>query len=142
MTRDGLAAVVRVRSVRELDSRIGLAHALSDQRAAEAAAEQMGAALASRGTPELTSAAAFVSQRHLLTGAATALLERERAAGVAAGVSAAARARWQDDRGALRAVELLAERRAEARRAELARREAAAADDIAAQRWARSQGAR
>lgn len=141
MRRDGLGAVVRVRSVRELDSRIGLSQALAEQRAAEAAAQQVASALAAHRMPEVTTAAGFVAHRRLLTGAATVHREREKEAQVAAGVSAAARARWQDDRGALRAVEMLVERRAEERRAEVARREAAMADDIAGQRWARTRGA-
>ncbi len=142
MKRDGLAAVVRVRSVRERDSRIGLAHALSDQRAAQVEAARIATALTTPTMPVLCSGAEFLAGRQILTGGAVVLSERQREAEVAAGVSTSARARWQDDRSALRAVELLVERRAENRRIELARREAAVSDEIATQRWARAGGAR
>lgn len=138
----GLAAVARVRSVRETDSRIGLQRVLAEEAAVTTRLASLhttlagaGAALAAPATPGelLARHASLSSLGHLLR-------EARAAAALAADISTEARARWSADRARLAAVEHLLERRAARRRTDAARRVAREADDMAAQRWSRDHG--
>jgi flagellar FliJ protein len=135
--RGSLRGVVRVRSVRERDSRTGLAAALAEERHAESAIADLEALLASLPAPATFDLAAFQGRQQTLElirtglGKARADLESARV------VSAAARDRWVADRTRLKAVESLVERRAAAVRAERDRRERIELDEIAAEAWRR-----
>lgn len=132
-----LGAVRRVRGAREQDSRIGLQQALatSRQRADEAG----------RARDRLLRAPAFAAgsvtdfQAHVLhlTGLAQRADEAARRADGSRAVADEAARRWQQDRTALRVVDLLLERRAEQRAEERGRREGRELDDLAAQGWLR-----
>lgn len=136
----GLRAVARVRRQREQDSRVGLRQAFDEQLSRETDALVVRDRLA-RGTGrEVTDPAAFTAHRAALLHLGAELAASERALGGARLLTAVAQERWHQERGRLRAVEMLLERRADARRAEAARREAAELDDIAAQRWLRQGG--
>lgn len=135
----GMLAVARVRGVREQDSRLGLRRAVDDEREAarrlDAVRERLDAAeVAPHG-----SLAGFLTARATGTALAEETALADTALGVAGTVRAAARDHWQRDRTRLAAVELLLERREEARRAERARREAAEIDDLVAARWLRAR---
>ena len=132
----GMRAVARVRGVRERDSRLGLRRAVADEREAwrrvAAVEERLASARATDGH-----LASFLAVR--AAGAALAheaRLARE-SADTAHTVAESAREYWQRDKTRLSAVELLLERRAEARRAERVRREVAELDDLASVRWTR-----
>lgn len=132
-----LQAVRRVREVRERDSLIGLQRArtthLERQAAAQAAQERLdGAPGFDRGTP-----ADFVGHRALLTGLAEARSATQTRLQRSQTLTDEAQRRWQQDRNARRAVELLLERREEERRVERDRREASTLDDLAGQAWQR-----
>lgn len=134
----GLAAVARVRSIRESDSRIGLQLVLAEEAAVIARLDELTRSIATATVPVETTPAALLAQRTALTNVGV-LVQEARAARVTAEViSAEARSRWGADRARLAAVEHLLENRATGRRTEAAKREAREADDIAAQRWARS----
>ncbi|WP_110208260.1 flagellar export protein FliJ [Nocardioides daejeonensis] len=141
MTRGDLAGVVRVRSVRERDSRLGLAQALREQRAAEQAAAGLRDTL--RDTPAFGSGSIreFLAHTTHLDALGHAIAQADRDVLLARGIADAARIHWQGDRSRLRAVEMLRERRAESRRLEVARKQAAQLDDLATQRWSRRTGA-
>lgn len=135
--RGELSGLLRLRSVRERDSRIGLATALGEEREAAARLADLEQVLATLPTPESWDAAAFQGRQHTLEliriamGTARAELETARH------VSAAARDRWSSDRSRLKAVESLIERRAAAARAERLRRENRELDEVAEQLWRR-----
>jgi flagellar export protein FliJ len=133
-----LNAVRRVRDSREQDSRSGLTRALSvvDAREAElrrAAAQRAEAARFAVGSP-----ADFAA--HVGLGAGMATHERQAADRVRDSrlVADEAVRRWQLDRQQVRAVDVLLERRAEARAQDRARREARELDDLATQSWLRN----
>lgn len=133
----GLRAVARVRGVREQDSRIGLQHALAEQRAGE---DRLAHLEERRDrTPALVEAtvAQFVAERHALVLLAESVRSARAEIASRATLAGEARGRWQHDRTRLAAVGMLLERRAAARRAEADRVEARDLDDIAAQRWQR-----
>lgn len=136
MTND-LSGVVRVRGVRERDSRLGLAQALREQSEAARRVSGLHDDLRATAAFERGDAATYLAHAARIDAVGRAITEAERQLAVARGVVDAARARWQDDRARLRSVELLRERRTEAHRRELARRLTAQLDDLAAQRWAR-----
>ncbi len=133
----GLRAVARVRGVRERDSRLGLQQALvvTGQREAEAVRAQArldGAPAFMQG-----SAADFHVQRSALAALAAQVRRSRELAEASRGTTDEAQRRWQHDRSRLRAVELLLDRRAEARRAEATRCENHELDDIAGRLWLR-----
>ncbi|HET7387501.1 MAG TPA: flagellar FliJ family protein [Nocardioidaceae bacterium] len=137
-TDRGLAAVRRVRSARESDSRIGLAAALaasrrSDERALRAAQRLDQAPAFDAGDP-----AVFAHHVRVVQALARAERAADEDARSARAVADEARRRWQQDRTAVRAVELLLERRAAERAAERSRREARDLDELAAQAWTRA----
>ena len=129
----GMRAVARVRGVREQDSRLGLRRAATDEleavRRVAAVEEQLATTTAFDGD-----LAAFLAVRATGQALAHEAQLAKQAAASAGIVTTAAREHWQRDKTRLSAVELLLERRAEARRAERARREAAEVDDIVAAR--------
>ncbi len=136
----GLAAVARVRGVRETDSRVGLRHVLAEEAAVVRRVAALEDALAATPVPAVTTPGALLASRTAAAHGGVLLGEAREAAATAAVVTADARARWSSDRARLAAVEHLLERRAAERRSEAARREARDADDLAAQRWARGGG--
>ena len=133
----GLAAVARVRGVRETDSRIGLRQVLAEEAAATARVAALEAGLGATTVPGTTTPGALLALRAALAGTGVLLAEGREAAATARVVSDEARVRWQADRARLAAVTQLLERRAARRRAEAERAAAREADDLAAQRWLR-----
>ncbi|GAA3652279.1 hypothetical protein GCM10022237_10150 [Nocardioides ginsengisoli] len=133
----GLAAVARVRGVRETDSRIGLQRMLMEESAVRGRLSSLESSVAAIEPAGTVPVGELVAQRTALAGAAVLIGETRDAVATAEVVSAEARARWASDRSRLAAVEHLLERRAARRRTEADRREACEADDLAAQRWQR-----
>ncbi len=133
----GLAAVARVREVRETDSRIGLQQVLVEQAALTSRLTSLTGALASAGVEPVCSPGALLAQRTALANVGVLVGETRTTLATTEVVADEARARWGADRARLAAVELLLERRAAGRRTERERREARDADDLAAQAWAR-----
>jgi len=133
----GLAAVARVRAVREQDSRIGLQMASADAAAKEAVATRLHDRLATAELPAAASPGQLAARRTslVLLGGETRVA-RDRA-GAAARITDEARTHWSADRARVAAVEHLLAARAERRRTDLARKAAAEADDLAAQAWLR-----
>ena len=133
----GLNAVRRVRVARENDSRVGLQHALTESRLADAAATRARQRLegaTSFGTGML---ADFQMHRMLLSAMADDMRTSEETAAASARIADEARRRWIADRTAVRVADQLLERRRDARAAERARHEAAELDDLAAMGWLR-----
>ncbi len=137
----GLAAVGRVRALRENDSRVGLQLVLAEEAAGAARLASLDRTLASATVPARTTPADLVAQRTALANVGLLAREARATQATAEVVTAEARARWSDDRARLAAVEQLLERRAADRRTETLNREAREADDLAAQRWARRAAA-
>jgi flagellar protein FliJ len=117
----GMHAVLRVREVRERDSRITLVHALDAVRHHEHEAVRLQQALDEAANPTEGTAADFVVSRQLLAGMATAVRDAEQRLAAARATAADAHQHWQADNSRVRAVELLLEERA-ARRADDRRR--------------------
>ncbi|MBA2955778.1 hypothetical protein GON03_15695 [Nocardioides sp. MAH-18] len=139
MSRKGsLSGLVRLRSVRERDSRTGLATALAEERAAAAHAADLEEMLASLPMPRILDLAAFRSHQHTVEMIREALEDARRAVEIARHVSDAARDRWVADRTRLKAVESLVERRAARARAERDRREVRELDEVASDLWRRT----
>ncbi|RNL62655.1 hypothetical protein EFK50_12930 [Nocardioides marmoriginsengisoli] len=138
----GLAAVARVRGVRETDSRIGLQTALGEQRSAQARVDELRARVDAADAFESGPAATFLALRQSLEVLGGILGTAEAERNQAATISEAALARWHQDKSRLGAIEMLLERRAAARREEAGRREARDLDDLAAQRWLRREAGR
>ncbi|MDQ6523498.1 hypothetical protein RB608_07815 [Nocardioides sp. LHD-245] len=133
----GLAAVARVREVRETDSRIGLQRVLAEEAAVGARLATLESAVTATTVPAVTTTAELVAERTRLAQVGILVGETRAEAATAQVVTADARARWDADRARLAAVEHLLERRAARRRTEADRRAARDADDLAAQRWMR-----
>lgn len=133
----GLAAVARVREVRETDSRIGLQRVLAEEAVLHARIASLESTIRAATVPEATTAVELVAARTGLAHVGILVGETRTQAATAQVVTADARARWGTDRARLAAVEHLLERRAARRRTEAERRAARDADDLAAQRWAR-----
>jgi flagellar FliJ protein len=133
----GLAAVRRVRSVREDDSRVGLQRALAETRRKQEEATRLRTALATAPTFAAGTVADFKRHTQHLAGLAEAGTRAEDDAARSARVAEEARSRWQHDRTEVRVVDLLLERRSAARAVERARRETAELDDLAAVGWLR-----
>lgn len=134
----GLSAVARVRSVRETDSRIGLQQMLSEEAAVTRRLVGLEGQVAGVPAQAITTPGALLARGTALANLGVLIRETRSEADTAAIVTAEARARWSTDKSRLSAVEHLLARRAEARRTEEARRDARDADDLAAQRWART----
>ena len=133
----GLAAVARVRGVRETDSRIGLQRMLMEEAEVRSRLTALETSVADADLPATLTTGELVARRTALAGAGVLIGETRAAVDTAEVVSAEARARWATDRSRLAAVEHLLERRAARRRTDAERRAAREADDLAAQRWQR-----
>lgn len=138
-TPGGLRALVRVRSVREQDSRTGLASALAEERVAAAAVADLERLLVDLPAPAVTDITAFQGRQHTLQLIRTALSDARAALEGARQVATAARERWVSDRSRLEAVETIVERRAAAVRAERERRLVREQDEVAGELWRRQQ---
>ena len=140
--RGSLDGLVRLRGVRERDSRIGLAAALGEERDATAtlaALERQLVALSGPASAEPVSAdlATFRALRHRVELLGTALIEARGAQDGAQQLTLAARNRWVQDRSRLAAVESLVARRAAALREERRVRENRELDAVAEELWRR-----
>lgn len=138
----GLAAVARVRGVRETDSRIGLQQVLAEQAALSGRLAGLAIVLESADVAPVCSPGALLAQRTALANVGVLAGETRSCLATTQVVLDEARVRWGADRARLAAVELLLERRSARRRTEAVRRAAREADDLAAQRWAREGGSR
>ncbi len=135
----GLAAVGRVREVRETDSRIGLQRVLAEESAVQARLSALSSTLDTATVPATMTPGEMLSTRTQLAHLGLLIGETRDDAATAAIVTTDARVRWSADRARLAAVEHLLERRAADRRTEAERRAARDADDLAAQRWSRTR---
>ncbi|GAA1796337.1 hypothetical protein GCM10009795_047230 [Nocardioides hankookensis] len=132
-----LGGLVRLRSVRERDSRIGLAAALQEEREAAAKVADLEQLLANLPMPATFDLTAFHGRQHTVELIRTALADGRATLETSRDVTAAARDRWLADRSRLAAVESLVERRAAAVRAERARKETRELDEVAQEMWRR-----
>jgi flagellar protein FliJ len=137
--KDGLGALVRLRAVREQDSRTGLSTALAEERHAEGAIEDLEHLLSTLPDPGTFDLATFQARQQTLELIRDALGKARTDLESARIVSAAARDRWMADRTRLKAVESLVERRKAAIRAERERRERIELDEVAEEMWRRRQ---
>ncbi|MDF1605966.1 flagellar export protein FliJ [Nocardioides sp. YIM 152315] len=135
--KGNLRGLVRLRTVRERDSRTGLATALAEERHAEAAISDLELMLSTLPAPTTSDLTAFQGRQQTLDLIRTALTTARADLESARVVSAAARDRWMADRTRLKAVESLAERRVAAIRAERERRERIELDEVAEEMWRR-----
>jgi hypothetical protein len=133
----GLVAVGRVRGVREQDSRVGLQHAIAEERVLGARLAGYEHTLAASTVPEVLAPARLVALRSSFASLGELIGATRAEASTATALAADALARWSADKARLAAVEHLLEARAARRRALADRRTAAEADDLAAQRWQR-----
>lgn len=133
----GLAAVARVREIREQDSRIGLRIARTDADSAQQEAGRLGSQLAHAALPEATSPGLLLAHTTALAVLGSAGREARTVAATAERIAADAHAHWSSDRARMAAVEHVLAARAARRRAEATRRENAETDDLAAQLWLR-----
>lgn len=139
----GLAAVARVRSLRERDSLLGLLDADERRREEQARLDALEGRLAQAAPaagPQPT--ADFLAERRGLLALGELATAAARRVEGADAVAAAARGRWQVDRTRLEAISLLQERRVEQRREERRHREDAETDEVAGRLWLRGRQAR
>lgn len=132
-----LGGLVRLRSVRERDSRIGLATALKEEREAAAKVADLEQLLANLPMPASSDLTDFQARQHTIEMIRTALGTARSTVETARQVTAAARDHWVSDRSRLAAVESLVERRAAVVRAERSRRETRELDEVAQEMWRR-----
>jgi flagellar export protein FliJ len=132
-----LGGVVRVRRLRERDSRTGLTAALDEERRAAERVTRIEELLATLPDPAGEDLAAFAARQHTASALAEALAAARAELEDAHRITLAARDRWRSDRSRLAAVESLVERRAEARRVEQRRREDKEMDEVAGDLWRR-----
>ncbi len=137
----GLAAVGRVREVRETDSRIGLQRVLAEESALHDRLATLESGIADAGVPAVATPGELLASRTMLAHVGILVGETRQAVAGAELITADARARWGADRARLAAVEHLLAHRADRRRTEAERRAAHEADDLAAQAWARARTA-
>ncbi|MGB7983366.1 MAG: flagellar FliJ family protein [Candidatus Nanopelagicales bacterium] len=135
----GLQAVARVRGVRERDSKTGLQQAgrIVDERVAELDGRRRQ--LAGASGFDAGSGGEFLSRRAELSSMADAASAAAEHVELGRSVAAQALGRWQHDRSRLRAVELLAERRAQRLREDRMRAEVRDLDEVAGSSWLRKQ---
>lgn len=144
MTRKqgSLGGLLRVRSIRERDSRTGLATALAEEREAQARVLELQDMIADLPVPTTLDLAAFQGRQHTLEVLRVSLVAAREAHAQASQLAAAARDRWVSDQNRLAAVESIVERRASAARAERLRRENREMDAVAEEMWRRNDLAR
>lgn len=139
-TDRGMRAVLRARSVREQDSRIGLQRALAVcQSHRDTIAHLQG--LLTAHADGVSPVGAFRTVRASLVWVGEAIKAEEERLAAAQRVADAAHEHWSRDKVRVSAVENLLERRATLRRLERERRERNALDDVAGQMWLRSREA-
>ena len=146
MRRDrGLAAVARVRSVREKQSQRQLQRALAElrdrQRDLADLQHQIAAVAAMEsdlfGTEGLSAPGQLLALRSTLTNLGGLVAEAQRALAAAGRATDLARSQWEQDKTRLTAVERLLERRLAEHRAELARAHGRESDELASAGWIR-----
>ncbi len=135
--RGRLAGVVRVRAIRERDSRIGFATALEEEHRAAAQVTRIEELLATLPQPSVQDLAGFAARQHTATALGEALRRARAELASAHRITLTARDRWRSDRSRLAAVESLVDRRAAARAAVARRRETRELDAIAEDLWRR-----
>jgi len=133
-----MRAVARVREIRERDSRIGVQHAVAEQRAREAQLIELRHRAGTAAAPD-QSIEQYLRSRDYLTALGEQIVATERSVAAAVNLTESALAHWRVDRTRLGAVELLLERRAEARRAAEVVEETKRLDEAAALMWQRRQ---
>lgn len=133
-----LGGVVRVRRIRERDSRTGLATALEEERRAAAEVARTEEFLATLRPPALGDPLQYAAHQHATAALGEALARARADLATAHRITLAARDRWRADRSRLAAVESLVERRAEVRRTEQRRREARELDAVGEDLWRRA----
>ncbi|MCL8027696.1 flagellar FliJ family protein [Nocardioides bruguierae] len=136
-TDPGLAAVARVRAVRERDSRLGLVKALAEVREREAEVARLEQSLQVHGRQLDGDMGRFVVLCQSLAVLREAASDARRRAESAALVATDAQSYWTSDKARLGAVEGLMERRADERRAEAVRAADAVTDEVASVGWLR-----
>lgn len=137
-----LRGLVRLRSLRERDSRLGLAQALTEENAAAAQVLALEEQVNSTPDVEVSDLSAFRARQHRLEALVLALSEARTAHASAHQLALTARSRWVEDRSRLAAVESLVARRAAAVREERRRRENREQDEIGIDLWRRAQADR
>jgi flagellar protein FliJ len=133
-----LGGVVRVRRIRERDSRTGLTAALTEEGHAAERVTRIEEQLATLPEPTAADPGSFAARRHATSALGEALSGARADLANAQRITLAARDRWRSDRSRLAAVESLVERRAETRRAEQRRRETKELDAVAEDQWRRA----
>lgn len=133
-----LGGVVRVRRIRERDSRTGLTTALTEEQRAAALVTRIEEQLATLPEPAGSDLAAFAARQHTAAALGEALSRARADLAAAHRITLAARDQWQVDSSRLSAVESLVERRAAAVRLEVRRRETRELDDVAEDLWRRT----
>lgn len=136
--RGELAGVVRVRTIRERDSRIGFATALEEEHRAAAKVTRIEELLATLAQPPVEDLAGFAARQHTATALGEALAHARAELASTHRITLAARDRWRSDRSRLAAVESLVERRTAARNEVARRRETRELDAIAEDLWRRT----
>lgn len=134
-----LRGLVRLRGLRERDSRLGLATALAEENAAATQVRALEEQVSSTPGVEVSGLGAFRARQHRLEALVIALSEARIAHASAHQLALAARSRWVEDRSRLAAVESLIARRAAALRKERRRRENRELDAIGEDLWRRAQ---
>jgi flagellar FliJ protein len=137
-----LGGVVRVRRLRERDSRTGLTTAITEERRAAERVTRIQELLDTLPEPPAggaDDAATFAARRHAASALGEALTRARAELADAHRITLAARDRWRSDHSRLAAVESLVERRAEAHRAEQRRHETKELDAVAEDLWRRNQ---
>lgn len=132
-----LGGVVRVRAIRERDSRTGLTTALTEEQRAAARVVRIEEQLATLAAPAGGDLAAFAARQHTVTALGEALSRAHEELAAARRIAAASRSQWHTDSSRLSAVESLVERRAAAHQRELRRLEARELDEVAEELWRR-----
>ncbi len=144
MSRHGetsLRGLVRLRSLRERDSRLGLATALIEENAAATQVRALEEQVSGTPDVETSELSEFRARQHRIEALVMALSEARAAHASAHQLALAARSRWVEDRTRLAAVESLVARRAAALREERRRRENRELDAIGQELWRRAQTA-
>lgn len=141
MKRPGsnLRGLVRLRSVRERDSRIGLAAALTEERAVVDQIAELERQMTALSTAGGTDVAAFQARQHHREALGDALVAARANLASAQALTLLARNRWIEDRSRLAAVESLVARRVAAALQERRRREDREQDEVGTDLWRRAQ---
>jgi flagellar export protein FliJ len=134
-----LRGLVRLRSVRERDSRIGLAAALTEERAAQDTIDELERQLTSLPVAAISDLAAFQARQHRIEKLGEALVVARGTLANAQGLTLMARNRWVEDRSRLAAVESLVARRIAAALEERRRRDDREQDEVGTDLWRRAQ---